>query len=425
MVSPFGLPDFGYRGGELHCEDVRMSDLAERFGTPLYVYSASAMRRRYQRLQAAFGDDARICYAVKANSNLSVLRLFAALGSGFDLVSGGELERLVAAGVDPSRAVFAGSVKQEWEIDRGVELGVAAFQVESPHEIELLVRSAKRHSRVVPVALRLNPDVHADTHAYITTAREDSKFGLSMAEAGEVVRRIAGESCLRLVGYHVHLGSQLHDIRPYLEALDRVAEFMQVEACRHDGVEHYDMGGGFGIGYGERSELQVEDLAAAVMPRLESMGLRLMMEPGRFLVGDAGALLTTVVGQKQAGTTHFLLVDAAMTELIRPALYQAHHPIVAVREPVGAGEVTVDVVGPVCESGDFLARGRVLPRVDTGDRLAVLAAGAYGASMASNYNTRPRAAEVLVDGGEARLVRRRETHDRLWADEIDCEGSLG
>jgi diaminopimelate decarboxylase len=270
----------------------------------------------------------------------------------------------------------------------------------------------------VPVSLRLNPDVDAGTHAYITTGRHDTKFGVDLPQAGALVEQIAADPALRLCGYHVHLGSQLQGVGPYEQAFERVAAFMDGAAVRRAGIAHYDLGGGFAIGYGQGEPFDVEALAAAMLPRLAARGLTAMVEPGRFLVGDAGALVTAVIGGKRAGATEFVLVDAAMNDLLRPALYGAEHPIAPVRDRPAVRRV--DVVGPVCESADFLAHCRLLPALQGGDLLAVLGAGAYGASMAGNYNSRRRPAEVLVDGGSVRLIRRREAFDRLWADEVEA-----
>lgn len=413
-----GSAAFHYRDGRLHCEAVALAELAERFGTPLYVYSRAAMIERLGQLRAAFGPRAHLCYAVKANSNLALLQLFAAEGAGFDLVSGGELRRLAAAGIDPAGAVFAGVAKQAWEVDEAVAAGILFFNVESPHEVDLLAAAGRRHGRRVPVALRINPDVRTDTHAYIRTGDKAAKFGVGLDLAPGLVEQIARSPHLRLCGYHVHLGSQIRSAEPYRQAFTRVAEFMAGAPVRRDGVTHYDLGGGFGIGYGAGPTLDVGTVAAALLPELERHGLVPVLEPGRYLVGDAGVLVTTVLGDKQSGGQRFLLVDAAMNDLLRPTLYQAEHPMAPVQLAADREAVTCDVVGPVCESGDFLARGRSLPRLDAGERLAVLAAGAYGASMASNYNSRPRPAEVLVDGGQARLVRRRERHDELWQAEV-------
>lgn len=414
-----GCDEFHLRSGELWCEDVAVAALAERFGTPLYVYSARSLDRRIDAVRAAFGPKAHVCYAVKANSNLSLLRRVHARGAGFDLVSGGELERLRSAGLPTAGAVFAGVAKQAWEIEAAVAAGILFFNVESAHELPLLAAAGAAAGRRVRVAVRLNPDVDAGTHAYISTGKKDNKFGIALADAGAVVAAIRRERWLELVGYHVHLGSQLRSVAPYQEALARVEAFVDGAAEHREGLTHYDLGGGFGIAYGQGEALDVGAVAAALLPRLRARGWTPVVEPGRFLVGDAGALVTTVLGEKRQGGTDFLLVDAAMNDLMRPALYQAEHPIVPVRPGDGA-ERLVDVVGPVCETGDFLARKRALPPCRPGDLLAVLAAGAYGASMASHYNSRRRPAEVLVEGRVATLVRRRDTFAQLWANEIDA-----
>tara|TARA_R110002072_G_scaffold269079_11_gene428393 strand:- start:58479 stop:59756 length:1278 start_codon:yes stop_codon:yes gene_type:complete len=414
-----GSPDFYLHDGELRCEQVAIRDLVAQYGSPLYVYSAATIRERARQVRAAFGDAAHICYAVKANSNLSVLRLLHEAGCGFDLVSGGELERLAVAGLPTDQAVFAGVGKQPWEIEAAVAAGILFFNVESPHELQLLAAAGEAANKSVSVALRLNPNVEANTHAYISTGKDENKFGIAIDRAAQVVDEIVANPWLKLVGYHVHLGSQLRSVGPYEEAFDRVAAFVDGDAKRRDGVRYFDLGGGFGIGYGEGEPLDVGAVAAALLPRLQARGWTPVVEPGRFLVGDAGVLVTSVLGEKLQGRAKFLLVDAAMNDLMRPALYQAEHPIVPVVSRPDAEMRTVDVVGPVCETGDFLGRARSLPRCQPGDLLAVLAAGAYGASMASNYNSRRRPAEVLVDGGQARLVRRRETFAQLFQDEID------
>ena len=415
-----GSPDFAYRGGQLHCEQVAIVDLAERFGSPLYVYSAATMRDRVQRVRKAFGEQAHICYAVKANSNLSVLRLLHEQGCGFDLVSGGELERLHAAELPTNQVVFAGVGKQSWEVEAAVSAGLLFFNVESSCELPLLSAAGAAAQRPVAVALRLNPNVEANTHAYISTGKDENKFGVAIDRAKDVVAQIVADPWLQLVGYHVHLGSQLRTVDPYVQALDRVLEFVDGASERSDGVRYYDLGGGFGISYGEGAALDVAEVADALLPRLEQRSWRPVVEPGRFLVGDAGVLVTAVLGEKSQGRSEFLLVDAAMNDLMRPALYQAEHAIVPVVQRPNAALRTVDVVGPVCETGDFLGRARSLPRCDRGDLLAVLATGAYGASMASNYNSRRRPAEVLVDGEQVRLVRRRESFAQLFQDEIDA-----
>jgi diaminopimelate decarboxylase len=411
-----GHPAFHYRGDDLFCEDVAVAELADRHGTPLYVYSAAAIAERCTSVKQAFGARAHVCYAVKANPNLSLLAAVAGHGCGFDLVSVGELMRLQQAGLPTAGAVFAGVGKEPYEIAAAVAAGILFFNIESPHELGLLAAAGAAAGVRVPVALRLNPDVDAGTHAYISTGRKETKFGVDLATAVGLVEAIAREPRLSLCGYHVHLGSQLRTVAPYVEAFDRVAEFLAGAAVRRDGIRHYDLGGGFGIGYGEGPPLDVRALAGALLPRLEAHGLVPVVEPGRYLIGDAGALITTVLGDK--GRSHrFLLVDAAMNDLLRPALYQAEHPIALARRNDGAPAV-VDVVGPVCETGDFLARGRSLPPCRRGDRLAVLGAGAYGAAMASNYNSRRRPAEVLVDGAAVRVICRRQAWSSLWADEV-------
>ncbi|MFT4841614.1 MAG: diaminopimelate decarboxylase [Planctomycetota bacterium] len=414
-----GTPDFHLQDGDLYCEQVAVSDLVERFGSPLYIYSAATIRERATRVRAAFGEAARICYAVKANSNLSVLKLLHEAGCGFDLVSGGELERLAVAGLPTDQAVFAGVGKQPWEIEAAVAAGLLFFNVESQYELPLLAAAGEAAGKPVAVALRLNPNVEANTHAYISTGKDDNKFGIAIDRAAAVVDEIVANPWLSLVGYHVHLGSQLRTVGPYVEAFERVAAFVDGDVKRRDGVRYYDLGGGFGISYGEGEPLDVAAVAAALLPRLQARGWTPVVEPGRFMVGDAGILATSVLGEKLQGRANFLLVDAAMNDLMRPALYQAEHPIVPVASRPDAEMRIVDVVGPVCETGDFLGRARNLPRCQRGDLLAVLAAGAYGASMASNYNSRRRPAEVLVDGDHARLVRRRESFAQLFEGEID------
>lgn len=415
-----GAAAFHRRHGELWCEDVRLADLAARHGTPLYVYSGASIDARVDVLRSAFGDDAQICYAVKANSNLSLLRRLHARGIGFDLVSGGELQRLEAAGVPTARAVFAGVGKSTWEIEAAVAAGILFFNVESEHELPLLAAAGAAARVPVQVALRLNPDVEAGTHAYITTGSKQNKFGIGLDRAGAVVAAIAADPWLRLCGYHVHLGSQLRSVTPYVEAFERIAAFVDANPARAAGVTHYDLGGGFGIAYGDGEPLDVGAVAAALLPRLRERGWLPVLEPGRYLVGDAGVMLTRVAGSKTQGDTSFVLVDAAMNDLMRPALYQAEHPIAPVL-PRPGDATAVDIVGPVCETGDFLARNRPLPPVERGDLLAVFGAGAYGASMASNYNSRCRPAEVLVDGDRAVLVRRRETLAQLYANEVDLD----
>ena len=413
-----GIP-FHERQGELHCEDLPLADLARRFGTPLYVYSRQRVVERFASLRAAFGDRSHICYAVKANSNLRILRLFEELGSGFDLVSGGEFKRLQAAGVPTSRAVFAGVAKEPWEIREASAAGILFFNLESEHELVHLEAVAREQSRTIPVALRLNLDLDVDTHHYIATARRETKFGMDLGTAARVVGYVAASPYLELVGYHVQLGSMLRHVEPYLQAFAQVERFMDADPRHRTGVRFYDCGGGFAIRYGDdgEPELDVGALGRELLPRVEARGLTLVLEPGRFLIGDAGVLLTRVLASKGTGGSRFLLVDAAMTELIRPALYQAVHPLRPVRSASGDC-FPQDVVGQVCESGDFLAKACLLPAMGAGDLLAVMACGAYGLSMASNYNSRCRPAEVLVHRHEVELIRRREDFAELWAQEV-------
>jgi diaminopimelate decarboxylase len=412
--SPFGTEQFAYRDGEVWCEDVPVAALAARFGTPLYVYSQAAIEARFAVVRRAFGPSAHICFAVKSNGNLSLLRLLARLGAGFDLVSGGELERLRRAGVPTSGAVFAGVGKDEAEVRAAHAAGILFFNVESDFELELFERVGSAQ-RPVPIALRLNPDVDAGTHHYIATGRGADKFGMDLATAAAVVERIGASPRLALVGYHVHLGSQVRQRDPYLAALDVVERFLDAKPSHARGARYYDLGGGFAVAYGQAGGgTDVGALAAAVLPRLAARGLTPVVEPGRFLIADAGILVARVLGAKG----RFTIVDAAMNDLLRPALYRAEHPVAPVR--LGDGEVAVrDIVGPVCESGDFLALGRRLPPLAPGDLLSVCSAGAYGSAMASNYNSRRRPAEVLVAGGDARLIRRRERYEDLWAAEIE------
>ena len=408
-----GLEHLRYAGGVLHCDGVALPELADAHGTPAYVYSDAAIAARMAALRAAFGESAHVCYAVKSYSNLTVLQRLAELGCGFDLVSGGELARLRAAGVATSGAVFAGVAKEDWEIEAALDAGILFVNVESAHELAPLAAAAARRGEPARVAIRLNPDVDAGTHEYISTGRAVDKFGIPLVEAGAVVDAIAADPHLELVGYHVHLGSLIAEPGPFVAAFDRVAAWMDEAAVRSCGVRYYDLGGGFGVG---TDRLDVAALAGELVPRLEARGLTAVLEPGRFLVAEAGLLLTRVIATKDRGGRRFVLVDAAMNDLIRPALYGAEHPIVPVRAS-GAQSRCVDVVGPVCESGDFLARDRELVPCQRGDLLAVLLAGAYGASMSSHYNSRRRAVELLVRGAGARVVRRRDRFEDLWLGE--------
>lgn len=394
--------------------------LADEFGTPLYVYSADTLRQRWHAYEAALPAHAGLlCYAVKANSNLTLLRLLAKAGAGFDIVSVGELERVLRAGGDPERVVFSGVGKQTHELRRALEVGIHCFNVESASELDHLERVARELDTVARVSLRVNPDVDPRTHPYISTGLKTSKFGVAIEEARPLYRKMAASDYLDAIGVDCHIGSQLTDTQPLMEALDSVLAL--VDALRAEGVslQHVDMGGGLGVSY--EPDEKAPDIAAYVsrlVERLRPLGLKLILEPGRSVVADAGVFLTRVELLKTGSEPGFAVVDGAMNDLLRPALYGAWQAVVPEREAdsTEAGR-RWDIVGPVCETGDFLARDRSLD-LREGDLLAVLQAGAYGAVMASNYNTRPRPAEVLVDGAEMRLVRRRETLEDVWAHEV-------
>jgi len=411
---------------------VRLDALADEFGTPLYVYSAEQIRYRFGLFQHAFaGRAATVCYAVKANSALAILRMLGEMGAGFDIVSGGELERVrraCGAGNKAAlgRVVFSGVGKQAWEIDAALAAGILLFNVESEAELELLAERAQALGRRAKFALRVNPDVFAETHPYISTGLREHKFGIAIGEAPAIYRKAAKEKWLDAAGVSVHIGSQIRAVEPFRAALERVAAL--VDELRRDGndIRYVDAGGGLGIDYHDSAaearfdaRKKVEEYAEALGRATAALGAaHLLLEPGRFVVAQAGALLTRVLVVKKNGAKTFVVTDAAMNDLIRPALYQAHHEIVPVTKPRGGASAPVDVVGPVCESGDFFARDRKLPRVHAGDLVALLDAGAYGMSQASNYNTRARPAEVLVDGDAARLIRRRETLKDLLGPEV-------
>lgn len=420
---------FLYRDGELYCEDVSAAALAGRFGTPLYVYSEATLARHYHGLREAFAPlDPLICFSVKSLPNVAICRLFARWGSGFDVVSGGELYRVLQAGGDPERCVFAGVGKTEGEIIEALEAGVGLINVESASELERVTALAAGRRRA-DVAVRVNPDVDPHTHEYTTTGKRETKFGVSAEEAAVLIRRYAGAASVRLCGLHVHLGSPVNTTEPYVLAIRRCLELIEELARSGCRITALDIGGGFGAHYEGREAPSPRDYARAIVPLLVGRGLRIILEPGRSITANAGILLTRVLYTKRGGDRNFIIVDAGMTELIRPALYGAFHfiwpvrcgadgmPPARVAEPPMPGLRRADVVGPVCESADFLARDRLLPQVREGDLLAVFSAGAYGMSMASQYNSRCRAAEVLVCAADARLIRRRETYADLIAAE--------
>jgi diaminopimelate decarboxylase len=407
-------PAFTYAGRELQCDAVAVEKLANKFGTPLYVYSGSTIRSRFQTFDSAFDKiQHTVCYSVKANSNLSILNMLAQLGSGFDIVSGGELERV--ARVDKkaaARVVFSGVGKTADEMDLALEAGILMFNVESEGEAELLASRAARLKRHGRVALRVNPDVFAETHPYISTGLHKHKFGVPIEAARKIYREMAKSKYLDVAGISVHIGSQITSVDPFNAAMDRVAELAQ--SLRDDGhdIRYIDCGGGLGIHYHGDSPAAFSDVAGkyaeAVMRPLAPLGIHLLLEPGRTIIGPCGALITRVLYRKQNESKRFLVVDGGMNDLIRPSLYGAYHEIIPVKLNSKKAE-TVDVVGPICETGDFFARDRELPNVAAGELIALLDVGAYGMSISSNYNTRGRAAEVMIDGKRAKLIRRRES----------------
>lgn len=406
------------RGRRLVLAGVSLPEIAERVGTPVFVYNAEAIRARYRSLDAALaGLRHRICYAVKANSNLAVLRVLRELGAGADIVSLGELKRVLAAGFSPERVVFSGVGKTEDELLAAVRTGIGHLNVESREELELLARIADGERATVRVGIRVNPDVTTDTHPYISTGKSGIKFGLPTDQVLPAADYTLRHPRLELTTLAMHLGSQIVDTEPFLQGISRLTEL--VENLRQNGVstlQVLDLGGGLGIRYSEERSLEPERFAAAIVPRLESAGLTVYLEPGRFLVGSAGVLLTRVLYRKHSGGKEFVVVDAGMNDLVRPSHYHAYHEIVELEER-NRTTVRADIVGPVCETGDFLALDRMMPGLRAGDGLAVLGAGAYGFAMASNYNSRPRAAEVMVDGGRWWISREREAVEQLFSGE--------
>jgi diaminopimelate decarboxylase len=397
---------------ELHCEQVSLSKLARRFGTPLYVYSSTAIRERVSCFREAFHSvDHEICYSVKANSNLAILRLLAKLHCGFDVVSGGELERVrLAHHRSAGRVVFSGVGKTITEMEAALRAGILMFNVESAFELEALAKCAARLKKKAAIAFRVNPDVPADTHPYVSTGLHKHKFGVPLQEARELYARAAGFRSLQVAGVSLHIGSQITDAAPFKAAMQRAAEL--VWELRSDGhaIRFIDAGGGLGIDYQGAHDFSaaLREYSKSIIEPLRDLKVKLLLEPGRSIVGAAGVLVTRVLYRKKNGLKKFVVVDAAMNDMIRPSLYQAEHQIVPVVSDQ-RGTETVDVVGPVCESGDFFARNRKLPHVEAGELLALLDAGAYGMALASNYNSRPRSAEVLVDRKSARIIRKRET----------------
>lgn len=415
------MDHFAYRviaghGNELFAENVAVRELAARFGTPLYVYSRATLERHYRAFDTAFGAHPhQVCFAVKANSNIAVLNVLARIGAGFDIVSGGELERVIAAGGDPKKVVFSGLGKQEHEIRRALELGIACFNVESDAELDRINAVAGAMKMKAPVSLRVNPDVDAQTHPYISTGLKENKFGVDIAKAREIYRRAATLPHIAVTGVDCHIGSQLTTTAPFLDALDRVLALVDALAADGIAIHHLDLGGGLGVRYRNETPPEPAEYIGQVLAKLGSRNIPVWMEPGRAICANAGLFVTRVEFLKNNGHKHFAIIDGAMNDLIRPALYGAWQEIVPVApRSDGTAAHSYDVVGPVCETGDFLGKDRELAIV-SGDLLAVRSAGAYGFVMSSNYNSRGRAAEVMVDGEQAHVVRRRESIPELFA----------
>ncbi len=432
------MHSFHYRNGKLYCEEADLQKVAEKHGTPLYVYSAGTILDHYRRLNEALtGIDHLICYAVKANSNRAILNLLAQEGAGFDIVSGGELFRVLKAGGDPRKCTFAGVGKSPEEIDYALNQGVLSFNVESEAELDCIDQIARHKGTQAPIAIRVNPDVDAHTHHYVSTGRSENKFGVALNRALDVYGRAAKMPNITIRGVQMHIGSQITDTKPFVEAIAKATPLI-LQLKQQFALEFFSVGGGIGIVYesslasGNRDwwknservrattmlPLTISDYAAAVLPLLKKIGLRILLEPGRLLVGNAGVLLSRVRYLKQAEQKTFVIVDAGMNDLIRPALYQSYHEIVPVHETDGSRREKVDVVGPVCESGDFFAQDRELPQMKEDDLVALMSAGAYGFTMASNYNSRPLPAEVLVQGDRFSLIRRRQTMDDIVREEM-------
>ncbi|MCC6344761.1 MAG: diaminopimelate decarboxylase [Bryobacterales bacterium] len=411
---------FNYRDNLLYAEDVALDSIARRAGTPCYVYSSNAILGRYRAYDRAFGDlPHKVCYAVKANSNLAVLALLARAGSGFDIVSGGELHKVLRAGGNPDDVVFSGVGKSAEEVEFALEKGIHSFNCESEAELTLIDALAARLGAKAKVALRVNPDVDAETHPYISTGLREHKFGIAMNEVEEIYSRARWHQHLEMEGVSCHIGSQLLNAEPLLAALDRMLELIDRLRAKGIAIRHLDLGGGLGVPYRASEEApSICDYITRIRNRVSGRNLTLMVEPGRSLVAEAGILLSRVLYRKRSGEKEFVILDAAMNDLIRPSLYRAHHEILPVKRDERRGTVVADVVGPVCETGDFLARGRELANVLPGDLVAICTAGAYGFVLSSNYNARPRAAEVMVAGNGWRVVRQRESVEDLARGEM-------
>jgi diaminopimelate decarboxylase len=431
---------FHYRDGRLFCEEVDVATAAEKFGTPLYLYSAGTSLDHYQRLDDALsGLDHLICYAVKANSNRAILRLLREAGAGFDIVSGGELFRALKAGADPMKCTFAGVGKSREEIEYALEQGVYSFNVESEAELEYINEIASAKNQRAPIALRVNPDVEVQTHQYISTGKSENKFGIALERVAKVYERARTMPAIAIRGVQMHIGSQITEASPFVAAIEKIAPLVAELKSKY-AIEFFSIGGGLGIAYessiasgsgdwwtSQRSHpLTIRDYVDAILPPLTRLGLRILLEPGRLLVGNAGILLTRVRYLKQTAQKRFAIIDAGMNDLIRPALYGSYHEIVKAEETIKNRSKNtnktekIDIVGPVCESGDFFAQDREMPPLQAGDLLAVMSVGAYGFVMASNYNSRPLPAEALVQGSKVALIRKHQSFEDLVRDEVEC-----
>ena len=422
------MDHFQYRDQELYCEEIPVARLAEKYGTPLWIYSKRTLLHHLNQIQTAFrAVDPVICYSVKANSNLGILKVMQAAGSSFDVVSGGELYRVKQAGADTSRVVFAGVGKTDEEIRFALENNVLMFNVESEGELDAIAAIAREMNVVAPVALRLNPDIDAKTHAKTTTGKKGNKFGMDIVRAGQLADKVLADKRLNLRGIHMHLGSPILTTEPYAAAVQKAAEVVREFRAKGHDTRWVNLGGGFGIHYRQQEALPASAYAEVIVPGIQAAECKLALEPGRFIVGNSGVLISRVIYTKREGGKLFVIQDAAMNDLVRPAMYDAFHRIWPVQtsqptppdfEAELPGCEPADVVGPVCESGDYLAKGRWLPAMHRGDLMCTFSAGAYGMAMSSNYNSRPRGAEVLVDGNTDQLIRRRETYADLVAAEL-------
>jgi diaminopimelate decarboxylase len=407
------MHDFHYKNGELYCEGVPVRTVAQRIGTPFYLYSSNTLENHFRAFDSAFaGVPHVICFALKSNSNSAVLRLLGRQGAGADIVSGGELFRALRAGIDPNKIVYAGVGKRRDEIEYALKVGILMFNVESGEELLALDQAAMEMHAVARIALRVNPNIDPKTHAYISTGLKENKFGIPIEQALEFYQIAKGLKNVEVVGVHQHIGSQITEVQPFVDALEKLVGFVKVLKAAGIDIQYVNIGGGLGITYKDETPPLPKDVAQAVAPLLKSCGCTIVLEPGRAIVGNAGILVTSALYHKDSGEKHFLIVDAGMNDLIRPSLYEAYHDVRPVVRS-DAPETVVDVVGPICESGDFLAKDRKLPGIKQGALLAVMSAGAYGFSMSSNYNSRPRVAEVIVKGNDYYIVRERETYEDL------------